>query len=99
MEFIKHETEQEFLNMDVGAEVTGVYVGKEPSTKYPNTYNYKIDLGEDKGIKKVNGVVVAKHFEDLKNPIHVGTVVKLIYHGKPQGKNYHEYEVYVGVKK
>ena len=95
LKFKKHECDSEFMKMEVGGELIGVYLGSEPSNKYPNTRNFKFDFGKDIGIKFLSGVIITKHIEDEKNPIKEGTVVKVIYHGKPSGKNYDDYEVYV----
>ena len=89
----KHETNTDFIKLDFGEEVTGTYVNKEQSEKYPNQFVYLIDLGKEKGVKKISGTVISNHFENLK----FGTLVKIIYKGKV--KNYHDYEVYVGCKK
>jgi len=94
----KQETDSDFLKMDFGQEVVGIYLGKEESTRYPETYNYKFDFGK-LGIKFIGGTVISGHIDDEKNPIKEGTVVKIVYHGKPKGKNYHDYDVYVGCKK
>jgi len=94
----KHETDSDFINLEINESIVGTYLGKEPSTKYNGTFNFKFDFGE-KGIKYIGGKVIDSHIDDPKNPIKEGTVVKILYKGKPHGKNYHDYELFTGVNK
>ena len=88
----KHETNTDFIKLDFGEEIKGVYVGKEESERFPNTFIYQLEVEEEgkKVIKKISGTVIANHFEDIE----FGTPVKIVYKGKV--KNYHDYDVYVG---
>lgn len=89
----KSEGESDFISLSEGEEVVGIYVGKEESERYPNTYNYKIDINGSGDIKKISGVVIAKHLDEAK----VGTPVKIVYKGKRKNEKkieYNDYEVY-----
>lgn len=92
MSWKKHETESDFIKIEFGESIEGIYVGKEPSERYPNAYNYKIDI-KDVGVKLISGAVIQSHFEDAKNPIPIGKQVKITYKGKV--KNYHDYDIEV----
>ena len=97
--FEKHEKDSDFMKLSFGESAIGVYLGKEQSKKYPDTFNYKFDFKGEIGIKFMSGVVVSSHIDDEKNPIPIGSVVKFTSLGRPKGKNYDDYDIFVGEKK
>ena len=89
----KVQEDSEFIHLEPGEEVEGIYVGKEPSDKYSNVSNYKIDIEGKGDIKKVTGVILSKHLNEIK----VGSPVKIVYKGQKENKKgvvYNDYEVY-----
>ena len=93
MEWKRVQEDSDFIHLEPGDEVMGVYVGKEPSEKYVNVNNYKIDIEGKGNIKKISGIIISKYLEKLKP----GTAVKIVYKGQKQNKkgiDYNDYEIY-----
>ena len=92
MEFEQVKQKSEFLHMEAGQEVVGVFIKKETSEMYPNQFNHILDI-KDIGQKKISSLMLNNLFESVKE----GTVVKLVYKGKKRGKrnqDYNEFELF-----
>jgi hypothetical protein len=96
MEFERVVPTSDFLKLEAGQEVTGVYVGKEQSVKFPEHENFILEI-KGVGQKKVSGAMLENLFAEVK----VGTVVKLVFKGKTKNKKgieFNEYELYAEKK-
>lgn len=88
----KKHGDDRFISLDIGESVVGTYVGKEESQEFKGTFNYQIDI-EGKGvIKLLSGTVISSHLDKIP----IGSALKVVYKGKPKGKNYNDYDVFVG---
>ena len=88
MKWEKVEAKTNFVILEAGQEVTGIYLGSEPSINFPESKNHKIEV--EGQVKFMSGVVLDSRLATIK----AGTPIKIVSMGKPRGKRYTDYEVY-----
>lgn len=91
-EWMDVEYESEFIHLEDNESVVGVYVGKEQSDRYPNSYNHKLQV--DGKVKMISGTVISRALENVE----VGKEVRVTYLGKKKndsGVMYHDYKVQI----